>query len=31
MPEGGQVNPDGTLEPVAPGAAEDPGRCGGTC
>ena len=30
MPEGGQVNPDGTLEPVAPGAAEDPG-CGGTC
>ena len=31
MPEGGYVNPDGTLTPVPPGAAEDPGSCGGTC
>ena len=29
MPEGGTINPDGTLNPVA--VAEDPGRCGGTC
>ena len=30
MPEGGKINPDGTLEPVPPGQAEDPG-CGGQC
>tara|TARA_B100001175_G_scaffold271899_1_gene244804 strand:+ start:329 stop:463 length:135 start_codon:yes stop_codon:yes gene_type:complete len=35
MPEGGRVNPDGTLEPVVgddPNDAERPGGCtDGTC